>query len=199
MQSVRIGKFQPELATSKKHLAFSISPAAFPLRWSLCSQTANFIAEYCATVFGQDAPTVELRHTVSYVANELMENAFKYHFDRTTSIDLQLRKGDGDFYLFVRNSVDPANIEKFQAFLQELSTNDPGEMYARQIEENMLAEERGEPPKSGLGFITMLMNHDVEVGWSFESDTHNTTPVVMLSTIAQIPITKELLAHGNQD
>lgn len=202
MHSVVFGRYETELPETKEHLTLSIAPAAFPLRWSLCSLSANFMADYVGSVFrnvnGFETQLDQLKHTVSYVANELVENAFKYHHDFTTGITITISKHRANFFLLVSNSVDAQRLPDFYTFLEVLTNRDPTELYAERLEQALLEDMENDgasQKKSGLGFITMMMIYDVTLGWRF--DTNEPHSQVMLTTMAQIPIAKELFQNGN--
>lgn len=204
MKSDYFGHYKSDLPITTEHLTLNIAPAAFPLRWNLCSLSANFMADYVSSVFrnvnGYEAELDHLRHMVSYVANELMENAFKYHHEATTGITISILKDSADFFLLVTNSVPPARLPGFYSFLNSLTDRDPAELYAERLEEALLeeaADDGSSQKKSGLGFITMMMIYDVKIGWKF--DYHETDGLVILTTMVQIPIAKELSEHGNQN
>ena len=112
----------------------------------------------------------EVQDTVSYIANELLENAIKFSHEPAQipiRIGIYLSKTLLRFY--VTNSLNPDSVEGFQHYIQELLSEDPGELYIRQLERNA-SEEFG--TESRLGFLTLLNDYEAKLGWTFE-DTPN--------------------------
>ena len=130
---------------------------------------------------------------MSYVANELLENAMKFS-DRNSSFKVRFgvyflenhlnSNSDITAVLYVTNSTVPENAEKFQVFLAELLASDPEELYVTQVEKS-LEEENSEA--SGLGFLTMINDYGAKLGWKF--DTIKTeSPILTVTSMAQIPV-----------
>ena len=68
-----------------EHLEIGFSPTSIPIqqRWRTNGLSADFLADYLVTFFpGDDRAAAErqaeLKSAVSYVANELLENAMKF-------------------------------------------------------------------------------------------------------------------------
>ncbi|MCZ0902126.1 ATP-binding protein, partial [Microcoleus sp. HI-ES] len=90
--------------------------------------SADFLADYLTTFFpgNQNEPSTierqaEIKSAVSYIANELLENAMKFN-DETSEypIDIKLQlKSDGVIFS-VANSISPQAVDKFQAYIQQL-------------------------------------------------------------------------------
>ena len=70
-----------------EHLKIVFSPTSLPIqqRWRNNGLSADFLADYLTTFFPGDDRAVaechaELKSAVSYVANELLENAMKFSY-----------------------------------------------------------------------------------------------------------------------
>src|SRR3954470_18247463 len=64
-------------ATLEHSLRLDFHPDQLPLRWSHCSATADFLANYYQGLLKAQLPPsglADLRHSISYLANELLEN-----------------------------------------------------------------------------------------------------------------------------
>ena len=96
------GDFIDDLPPSQEYLIVGFSPSSVPLkqRWRNNGLSADFLADYFTTFFpsSQSDRTesdrqAEIKSAVSYIANELLENAIKFN-DETSqypiSIHLQL-------------------------------------------------------------------------------------------------------------
>ena len=86
------GDFREELPKSNQFLLISFAPSLIPLqqRWRNNGLSADFVADYLVTFFPiseNDPSTIqrqlELKSAVSYIANELLENAMKFHDEST--------------------------------------------------------------------------------------------------------------------
>ena len=188
------GDFDEQIYHSKEYLVMGFSPSSVPLqqRWRNNGLSADFLADYLVTFFpvsDNDSSTFEkqeeLRSAVSYIANELLENAMKFN-DKSSgySISIQFQLFSGHLMLSVSNSIPPQNIEKFQSFIQELLTSELQHLYVRQIE---CAEQDDNMTASGLGLLTMLDDYNVKVGWKFET-VQQSPEVIAVTTMVRLLI-----------
>jgi hypothetical protein len=187
------GDFTEELPVSQEYLMVQFSPSSVPLkqRWRNNGLSADFIANYLTTFFpGEAEPNapdkrVEIKSAVSYITNELIENAMKLN-DETSkhpvSISLQLHS---DRLVFITtNAICQERVRKFQAFLQELTTSDPLDLYIRQLEKN--AEDETSTA-SGLGFLTMINDYMAKIGWKFEPLAQE-SDIIAVTTMVQLAV-----------
>lgn len=174
-----------------EYLKISFHPESAPLqqRWRNNGLSADFLAGYLSTFFPGDDPAsserqAEIKDTISYIANELLENAMKFSdasSNPTVSIEMVLQPDS--IKLYTINSFDPGTIQPFQKFIQRMLVEDPGELYLEQLERN--AEDDGDD-SSGLGFLTILNDHGATLAWKFtdgaqEGDDVTVTTLVRLS------------------
>jgi len=179
---------------SQEYLIIGFSPSSIPLqqRWRNNGLSADFLADYLTTFFpayeiSSPERQAEIKDAVAYIANELLENAMKYSYEpakHPVSIGLHLETNELRFY--VTNQVDPTTIPSFQQFIQELLTEDPNDMYIRQIEAS--ADEEN-TPTSHLGFLTMLTDYDAELAWKFEV-VPNDVPHIAVTIMVKLVIQK---------
>lgn len=177
-------------------IGFSPSSASLQQRWRNNGLSADFLADYLSTFFpGEDAASqerqAEIKDAVSYVANELLENAMKFNYAparHAVSVTMQLEKDKVRFY--VTNSVSSQAAADFQEFIHKLLTEDPDDLYMEQLMANAEAEdedEDGETGGSGLGFLTMLNDYQAELAWKFES-LDAEPKVVIVTTMVRLPV-----------
>ena len=131
---------------------------------------------------------VDVQDTVSYIANELLENAIKFSYEQENipiKIGIYLSKDALRFY--VTNSLNPSAIPGFQEYIRELLSKDPGELYIRQLEWNA---REAETTESRLGFLTLLNDYDTQLSWKFDLvpndlgyDCHVVTTMVELDIV----------------
>ncbi|MEH2183920.1 DUF6272 family protein [Nostoc sp.] len=181
------GDFIDELLESKEYLEIVFSPASVPLkqRWRTNGLSADFMADYFAVFFTKSDTEAEIKSAVSFIANELLENAMKFK-DETSDyfISVSLKLYEDRLVFLTINSVNPQAVGKFQTFIQELVTCDPGELYIRQLEKNAEDETH---TASGLGFLTMINDYLTKIGWKFET-VQKEPEVIIVSTMVQLII-----------
>ena len=66
----------------------------------------------------------------------------------------------------VANSITPQAVGKFQAYIQQLLTSEPSELYIQQLEKNAADDNFTD---SGLGLLTMLSDYTAKIGWKFQT------------------------------
>lgn len=187
------GDFIETEGHAEEYLKIGFSPSSIPLqqRWRNNGLSADFLAGYLSTFFpseDNESPNkqAEVKDAVSYVANELLENAMKFSYapaQHSVSITMQLDANSIRFY--VTNSVDPQSITGFQHFVQELLNGDPDELYMERLMQNAEAESAG---GSGLGFLTMINDYHAKLGWKFEVIDKRVTPTE--TTMTELKVTE---------
>ena len=171
--SKTFGNFM-EMGNTQEYLIISFSSSTLSIqdRWRNNSLSADFLASYWGTFFPLHPEEskhhrAEVQDTVSYIANELLENAIKFSYEPAKipiRIGIYLSRTLLRFY--VTNSMNPEKVGGFQNYLQELLSEDPGELYIRQLERNASEEASTE---SRLGFLTLLNDYDAKLAWNFET------------------------------
>ncbi|NER53075.1 MAG: ATP-binding protein, partial [Symploca sp. SIO1A3] len=173
------GEYRENLPDDHEFLILGFSPKSISIqqRWRNNGLSADFIADYLTTFFpiNEDYPNTqatqaEVKSAVSYIANELLENAMKFH-DESSSYPIKfgiylLEDAALTVVLQATNSVSSPTLDKFQAFVEELTTSDPEELVVRQLEKN--AEDENSHA-SGLGLLTMLNDWNTKLGWKIET------------------------------
>lgn len=167
------GAFVDQIPASDEFLTLNFSPISIPRkrRWNHYGLSADFLGDYFAAFFPGDAvPDSKINRqdsvkaTVSYIANELLENAVKYS-DETTAlpISITLHLYEQELIFQVTNYVSPVTAERYQKFIQELLDTDLDELYTRQLEKTALGT--GE---SNMGLLTMMNDYSARFGWRFQ-------------------------------
>jgi hypothetical protein len=188
------GNFNEGRPLSQQFLVLGFSPSSIPLkqRWRNNGLSADFMADYLMTFFlgSQSEPKsqheqVEIKGAISYIANELLENAMKFNDEASQHpISIRLQLYDDELMFLTTNTISPDRVSAFQQFLQELIADDPAEMYIRQLEKNAL-EESG--TGSGLGFLTMMSDYFAKLGWKFEMIQKDPL-VIAVTTMVQLAV-----------
>ena len=158
-----------------EYLTLAFSPTNAPLRsrWRNNGLSADFLADYVTTFLptrdGRPAPESrqnELKHAVTYVANELLENAMKYHqADVETPIRVHMELRSDQITVSVSNGISADQAVRYQAFVQNLQQGDAADLLMRQQEESARSNEAS---MSCLGLLTMITDYDAQLAWSFD-------------------------------
>ncbi len=183
------GDFVEQEEGTGEYLKIGFHPSSIPIqqRWRNNGLSADFLAGYLSTFFPGEDPTsaarqAEIKDAISYIANELLENAMKFSFaseHHLVSIEMFLEANSVSLYTF--NCLDPANIATFQAFLRRLLTEDTGELYVEQLEVNARDDNDG---ASGLGFLTMLNDYGATLAWKFDDHGQEGSTVTTMVQLA---------------
>ena len=185
------GEFTEDFSERSEFLVLGFSPSSLPiqLRWKTNGLSADFLGDYVKNFFPGDTSAAlskqtEVRHAVSFVANELLENAMKYS-DKSAGqpVNLEVHLFSDRLVFLSKNSVHQDAIAKFQSYLQQITTGDVGEMYINQVEQSV---DNGESEGSGLGYLTMIMDYDAVLGWKFEQISNK--PATIVTTMVQLPL-----------
>lgn len=188
------GQFIEADTLEQEYLAIGFSPSSVPLkqRWRNNGLSADFLADYLSTFFPQSEDVQvqlsrqdKMRGAVSYIANELLENAMKFNYESSTyPINIRLHLNQDYLAFFVTNSVMPNKLNAFQNHIETLLNADTQALYLQKLEENALNETLA---SSGLGLLTMLNDYEVGLSWKFET-VQTDPPVVLVTTRVQLAV-----------
>lgn len=186
-----LGQYITQIPPSEEYLTLHFSPAAAPRnrRWRNYGLSADFLGDYFAAFFPGDellAGKINRRDTVkaavSYVANELLENAVKYS-DSTVNIPISIT-----LYLYeqaiifrVINHATPDVVHQYQTYLQQLLNADMDEFYTQQLEKTAMG--LGE---SHMGLLTMINDYGAAFGWRFSPT--NSVDTITVDVMAQLQV-----------
>lgn len=170
------GDFLENLPSSQEYLIVSFSPSSVSLqqRWRNNGLSADFLADYLSSFLTskeQESDSLmeqtEAKDAISYIANELLENAMKYTNKLSSApISIQIYLIERNIIFQITNSIHFQAVIKFQNYIKELLTFDPYELYIRKLENTSTEENEAE---SGLGFLTMVNDYGAKLGWKFQS------------------------------
>jgi hypothetical protein len=195
-----MGHHGPETNEQCEYLALSFSPSSAPLhsRWRNNGVSADFLGDYVTTFLpaGVEAAGVrgargEIRHAVTYIANEFLENAMKYHDrDVDVPIGIRLELACDRITVSASNGVSAEQASLYMSFVARILENDARDLLLRQLEGSLAGAGSKSSPCgwSGLGLLTMIGDYNARLGWRFE--THPTAAETMtVTTIALLPLT----------
>lgn len=181
---------------NQEYLKIRFSPSSLPLqqRWRNNGLSADFLADYMTTFFpGETAPDgfpapdrqAQMKDAVSYVANELLENAMKFsHAPDRYPVTLILQLSQTYIRFYVQNNITPVAAAAFHACIWEIMNTDPDRLYLARLTANA---ETANNDRSGLGFLTMINHYQAQLAWKFVADAHEPT-VMTVTTMVQLAV-----------
>jgi hypothetical protein len=186
------GRFIERKDDQGEHLEIGFSPTSIPIqqRWRANGLSADFLADYLSTFFpGDDRAAAErqaeFKSAVSYVANELLENAMKFSYASSQhAISIAMYLEAEAVSLYVTNSIDPHAVAAFQQTIERLLTEDIDTLYMEQLMHNA---ESDSADGSGLGYLTMLHDYGVALAWKFGPSRHD-PDVSTVTTMARLTV-----------
>jgi len=191
------GDFIDILPAEQDCLELTFTPSSRPLkqRWKNNRLSAHFVADYFTNFLPVDEENPsdkqrikEANASVSYIANELLENAIKFN-DEASNYKIKfgihfLQQDTGVVVvIYTINSVRSNGVDKLKDFINKLLASDPDELYVRQIERSVEEDTKA----SGLGLLTMINDYAAKVGWRLDT-LQNERPIVTVTTMSQVPV-----------
>ena len=171
-------------------IAFSASDIPLQKRWRNNGLSADFLANYWGTFFPEyDQMSLlrkkEMKNSIAYVANELLENTMKFHdIQQHAPISLKIAMLEEELRFYVTNCVSLEKAAEFQAYIQHLLTHNSEELYFEQIEKNARGQDE---TISRLGLLTLLNDYHAKLAWKFEQSGAETRGIIV-TIMASIPI-----------
>lgn len=177
-----------------EYLTLAFSPLNAPLRsrWRNNGLSADFLGDYVTTFLPTEGSMAadecrqnEIRHAVTYIANELLENAMKYHerlADIPIGIHLELT-GDR-IAVSASNGVSVGQAQHYKAFVERLLAGDASDLLVKQQEESVGG---GDSTTSCVGLLTMITDYGAKLGWRFDVDPEE-SEMMRVTTSAVLPI-----------
>ncbi|BAY83665.1 hypothetical protein NIES267_31560 [Calothrix parasitica NIES-267] len=183
-----------ESTHKKENLTLGFSPSSVPIseRWRNNGLSADYIAEYLATVLNNEENEsddteylAEIKSSASYIANELLENGMKYCNQHTEyPITFHIELVSNEIRFFLENTIIPANAERLKEFINELDNSDPDEFYIRQLEKTA-EDELEDNTSSGLGFLSIINDYSAKLGWKFQT-VDQSSLVMSVTTLVRL-------------
>lgn len=148
--------------------ALSVLPLDIFDQWDRCDLVANFLAQYFAYGYENDTS----KSIISTVVNELVENAVKYSRNKSSPIDIEIRKRREDLLLRVTNAIPRNRKDHFLKVCQDLFERDLEELYLEKL--TVAREDRA---YSGIGLILLKKDYEALIGVDFLQTQENTLKV----------------------
>lgn len=176
MQSLKdlvFGKFLEPLPPTDEYLTINFSPTSASRKeyWRNNGISADFLGDYFGSFFPIDKDTQakidkrdRIKSTVSFIANELLENAMKYSEQNSKlPVTISLHLYERELVFVAANHSHLVAINRYQEFIQEFVSSDIDELYTRQMEKAATGESG-----SSLGLLTMVSDYNAQLGWRFK-------------------------------
>jgi hypothetical protein len=194
MTNQTFGACGQELGGRREYLTLAFSPLSAPLRsrWRNNGLSADFLGDYVTTFLPADGTAAsaeggknEIKHAVTYIANELLENAMKYHEHNVdVPIGIHLELTSTQITVSASNGISDEQAQSYQKFVERILQEDASDLLVRQLEESAGGDES---TKSCLGLLTIITDYGAQLGWRFE--VHPTLSEIMtVSTSAVLPL-----------
>ena len=175
-----------------EYLALSFSPVSAPLRsrWRNNGISADFLGDYVRTFLPTPGDSAgcnqsEIQHAVTYIANEFLENAMKYHKrDADIPIGIRVELTNDSIMVSTSNGIGSTQAERYKAFVEHILNDDPGDLLIRHLEGGSSSQE---PNSSCLGLLTMINDYGVQLGWRFDRHAED-IDVLTVTTSAVLPL-----------
>lgn len=191
------GDFIEEFPPDHDSLELVFTPTSDRIKnlWSNHRLSAHFLADYFSNFLPLDKAKPEedqliknMKGTIGYMSNELLENAMKYNLD---ALNFKVKIGihfvnspNIVAVMFATNSIDGINARKLRTFIQKLFESDPEEFYMQQVLESA---ESKHSEASGLGFLSMINDYQAKLGWKFEQ-AQSDPEITIVTTMAQVSL-----------
>ncbi|AFY72518.1 hypothetical protein Syn7502_00354 [Synechococcus sp. PCC 7502] len=188
---VVFGKFLEPLPATDEYLTINFSPTSTSRkeRWRNNGISADFLGDYFGSFFpiSEDSQAIidkreEIKSTVSFIANELLENAMKYS-DQISRlpVSISLHLYETELVFVAANHAHISTVDGYQKFIHELINSDIDELYTKQMEKAATGESG-----SSMGLLTMINDYNASLGWKFRSllDKPNIFQVIIMVSLA---------------
>ncbi len=197
------GKFQEDWCHSQELIEIGFANSTLPLgkRWRNSSLSANFVADYITNCYCTDAHAMKLlrsnliclshhyrlklKSAISFIANELLENALKYGDNSASqSINLGLYFLEDRIILLTTNVIRSDTVNYFQTYLEKITSIKPEqltEFYIQQIE--AINSNMESHLSSRLGYLTMINDYQADLGWQFEEIPENPRSMIVKTMV----------------
>ncbi|MEI6428610.1 MAG: DUF6272 family protein [Pseudanabaena sp. ELA607] len=196
------GDFQENWSNSREFIEIGFANSSLPLgkRWRNSGLSANFVADYITNCCCDEHPEThytkpnlvclnhhrqsKLKSAISFIANELLENALKYGDNSSNeAINLGLYFLEDRIILLTTNIIKSENVAYFQAYLEKITNINHEqlvELYIQQIESINNIEAH---LSSRLGYLTMINDYQADLGWQFEEISENPLAIIVKTMV----------------
>lgn len=144
------------------NLSFSLPAMEVMSFWSRCGLIANFGASYMAVAHPSKQ---NIANSLSFILNELLENAVKYAQPRDSMIDLVLLRHENFILIDISNPIEQTQIDPMTAMAKNLINSD----YVNEKYIDILTANGRSADKSGIGLLTIINYYLAELSFRITS------------------------------
>lgn len=109
------------------------------------------------------AVETEIRNSIDYIANELLDNSIKYSDVTASNINLEIDITQKYVTIISKNLISKDRYGIFLNYIREIQSSDPSELYIYQLEKSL-----NDNCQSGLGLLSIMNDYKAEVNWKFD-------------------------------
>jgi hypothetical protein len=173
-----------------EYLTLAFSPLSVPLRsrWRNNGLSADFLGDYVTTFLPTEGDSAsdegrqnEIKHAITYIANELLENAMKYHERRADiAIGIHLELTSERIAVSASNGIGIEQAQHYKAFVERILEGNASDLLLKQQEESAMGVE---PKKSCVGLLTMIIDYGAQLGLRFEVSTRQVDMMTVTTSV----------------
>ncbi|OHD53790.1 MAG: hypothetical protein A2Y33_02745 [Spirochaetes bacterium GWF1_51_8] len=161
--NVILGSYQhvEKLSGIKTRIDIDIMPGNMGGFWPRCGITAD----YCAQYLSLSRPDLKKgKNTLSFVLNELLENAVKYTVNQGFNLAVMLVEYEDQILFEVSNFINEELYGAFKEYIEKfIMTNNTNEKYL-----DLLKTEEIDSKTSMIGLLTLIDCFNPKIGFEFE-------------------------------
>jgi hypothetical protein len=155
-----IGSLIIDKEQTESMVKITLFPSDLVSYWSRCGLTADFGATFYSFCFPENKT---VRNSLSFILNEIVENAVKYSVEEKSPIKICLYEQTNDLVFEVQNFISDEQSDNFSEYIHHLqSVPDLNEEYMNTVKKNIDSEEA-----SGLGILTILNDFQLTMAFDF--------------------------------
>jgi len=153
--------------------------------WRRVSLSSDFLARYYSYYFPYREKArgtlsrESAENTISFVLNELMENTAKYSDAKEKRVSVRVRLLERVLLFSVSNYISGKLHGPFVALAKEILGGNTEDLYLKRLERNTEEGEGG----SGLGYLTLINDYGVSLGFKFEKTGDDLFRVTVQATL----------------
>jgi len=149
--------------------------------WSRCGLLANFGASYLAVGCQTQK---NIANSLSFILNELLENAAKYSNPKDGEIEIALLERDSTITIDIRNAIRDDQIPKLKELALKMIDQDY--VNAKYIEVMMANASSRSQVKSGIGLLTIVSYFKSILSFRIAADGSGGSGVNLISVQVRI-------------
>ncbi len=140
------------------NLSFSLPAMEVMSFWSRCGLIANFGASYMAVAHPSKK---NIANSLSFILNELLENAVKYAYPRDSIIELVLLHHEDYILIDISNPINQDQVKSLSGMANNLIDLD----WVNDTYIDLLTASGKSTEKSGIGLLTIINYYQADLSF----------------------------------